>query len=169
MSRSRLRKETSAGVIAGAVSGVPVGFVFAAFGLLMITGILESRFRANPILATNAHTILLFLEVFMVVVYVALTSFFGAIAGFIFVKAINKLPFRSTYIKAVVPWAVLLVLYTVLELLLDRPSLNGVIRSVTWELPPSALLFAGAILFAYLFNRWANHQQPPQVSIQESK
>lgn len=121
---------------------------------------IESRFKENPILAPNAHALLLFTEVFGIVMYVAFGSFLGAISGFIFVKAVNRLPLRSTYIKAVLPWGVVLVAFTLLLTLIFHISLNGVIGFVWLYLESYAALGADAILFAYLFNRWANHQQP---------
>lgn len=155
-----MRKETSAGVKAGAVSGVPAGFVLAAFALVGGIGILESQFRANLILAPHIQTILLVAGVLLVVGFVAMTSFLGAIAGFIFVKTINKLPFRSTYFKAALPWGVLLIWSTVLVPLIYHPSPNVEIRYVG----SYALLVVDSLLFAYLFKRWANPQQQPPTS-----
>lgn len=155
-----MRKETSAGVIAGAVSGAPAGFTFAVLAIFTLLGFLESRSTTSRHLALKAHpTLLLVLEVSLVVRYVAVASFFGAIAGFIFVKTVNKLPLRSTYVKAVLPWPFLLILSTLLLLFL-RPSLNRLIGIVKFELAPFAFLLVDAMFFAYLFNRWANHRQP---------
>lgn len=147
-----MRKETSAGVVAGAVSGVPAGLVFGVLVLLATLPDLESHFSGNP----NVLAFLPFLEVVSFVMCAALGSFFGAIAGYVFVKAINKLPFTSTYFKAALPWGILLF---VSPLLAQPNSANEVIDFITRDLLLYASLVADAILFAYLFNRWTNHEQ----------
>jgi hypothetical protein len=148
-----MRKETSAGIRAGAVAGVPVGFYFAVRLLLTAVTSFETQFGAKLPLVPNATTLLLVIEVIAVVISVALLSFLGVIAGFIFVKSVNKLPFRSTYVKAMLPWAVLFVLGTLR--LVYNPSLNGAIGFATHQLPLYALQLAAAIPFAFLFNRWS--------------
>ncbi len=156
-----MRKETSASVIAGALSGGVLGFGFGAFSILTVgMGSLESLFKEKPILAPNAHTLVLITEAFLIIGYAAFGSLIGAISGFIFVKSVNKLPLRSTYIKAVLPWGLVLFAFTVLLSLIFHLSLNGVIGFVWWDFESYAALGAAAILFAYLFNRWSNHQQP---------
>ena len=156
-----MRKETSAGVIAGAISGGALGFVLGAFSVLTVgMGSLESLLKQKPILAPNAHTIVLITEVSLIVMYAAFGSFIGAISGFIFVKSVNKLPLRSTYIKALLPWGLVLLAFTILLTLIFHMSLNGVIAFVWWDFEFYAALGAVAILFAYLFNRWANDKQP---------
>lgn len=151
-------------VKAGAFSGVLVGLVFAVFLTVTVMGNIESLLSSNPILASNRamtfQTILLVFGVFAVLILVALSSFFGAIAGFIFVKAVNKLPFRSTYLKAVLPWGILSIWSTVLGPLIYPRSLSREISSVGLD----TLLVVGALLFAYLFNRWQTINLHPQVS-----
>jgi hypothetical protein len=148
-----MRKETSAAIRAGAVAGVPIGFYFAVRLLLTAITSFESQFGTKLPLVPNATTILLIIEVITVVISVALFSFLGVIAGFIFVKAVNKLPFRSSYVKAMLPWAVLTILGALS--LIYNPALNGAIGFATHQLPLYALQLADAIPFAFLFNRWS--------------
>ena len=151
----KLRKETSASLKAGAVSAAPIGCVFSIFVSIRMMTTLKSQFNIESTLGSNANTILLFANILLVVMGVALFSFFGAIAGFIFVKTANKLPFQSTYVKAVPPWSVLLSLSVFGDLVYNLSS--GRARFfVTRQLVSYADVLGGAILFAYLFNRWTN-------------
>jgi hypothetical protein len=100
-----LQKESLAGVKAGAVSGALAGLIFAVFIIVEPMGRIESLLGANTML-------LILVLIFVGMLSSAMGSCAGAIAGFIFVKAVNKLPFHSTYVKAVLPWVVLLILST---------------------------------------------------------
>lgn len=159
-----MRKETSAGLKAGAVSGATLGLIILAIESAKTIPDIESRFNTTPILHPiyDIHTVLLFAEIFTAVMLATLFSFIGATAGFIYVKAVNKLPLRSTYVKAVLPWAVLLILLTIANLAY-HPSPTGIIRLVTVGSP----LVGEAILFAYLFKRWTKHEQSTTMQASE--
>jgi type II secretory pathway component PulF len=145
-----MRKETSSGLIAGAVSASLVGLLFAVAILFTVGPGFESTFKENPILAPNAHALYLAISAFMVLMYVALAAFLGGIAGLIFVFATNRLPIRSTYIKAIIPIPILWLVY----LLVFARSLHSLLSAFTHSLEGTGVIVLCALLFAYLFNRW---------------
>jgi hypothetical protein len=136
-----MRRETSAGIIAGAVSAFPVG---VALVVLTLWNRLESRLGAYWIRFPNSHTILLVAGAVVILMVLAFAAFLGALAGLIFVALRNKLPFRSTYAKAAAPsiavWFIL--------------SLVWVTMGGDFNLLYLALAVLDSLIFAHLFDRW---------------
>lgn len=136
-----MRRETSASIIAGAVSAFPAGM---AFVVLTVWNRLESRLGAYWIRFPNNNTILLAGAV-VILMFLAFAAFLGALAGLIFVALRNKLPFRSTYAKATAPsiavWFLL--------------NLVWVTMGGDFNLLYLALAVLDSLIFAYLFDRWA--------------
>jgi hypothetical protein len=153
-----LRKETSAGLIAGAVAALPVGLILAAVMIWFILTVLPAQFKSNPVM--TSHTMILLMSGVALLMYVPLAACVGAIAGLIFTLATNKLPIRSTYVKALIPLAALWALYllwTLYVLAFTRPPV-GRLYVLNYLLIPSiegaGVLAFGVLLFAYLFTRW---------------
>jgi hypothetical protein len=146
-------------VIAGIVAALPVGLIWALSTFSFAQGQLQSNFSRNPTV-WNIHTVMLVTEVGFIVVGLAFSACFGAIAGLFFVTATNKLPIPSTYVKAMIPvmilWSLFVVSSFVLAWLPNLARNYGVFLNYFIEtLEALVVLFLGTSLFAYLFNRWS--------------
>jgi hypothetical protein len=84
--------------------------------------------------------------VFLIIGFVFIYTFcglFGAVAGFIFAKFVNRVPVRSTYIKSVAFGVVLVVFFSILAH-----------WSLARAIVPLAISPVYAVIFAYLFKQW---------------
>jgi hypothetical protein len=139
-----MRKETSAGIIAGAVSGLPLAIAIdlSLIYVFFFFSPIRSRLLSIPTLA-NGH-MLLFIAVFGAIMYLAIACFIGGIAGLIFVSLVSKIPIRSTYVKAMVPTIIL-------WLILIIPFSPHITQLTLLLL---AFFVGDSVIFGYLFNRW---------------
>jgi hypothetical protein len=158
-----MRKETSAGIIAGLISGLPVGAIFGGQVALMLWKWFETPM---PIPSTNAtmspadYTFALTGVLWLFFTILSSFASLGAIIGFFFGVGLNKLPFRSTYVKAVIVSAILWVVFMLHSLPITyhwtRSGGASYQLSWSWESFPYLPLFTlDGLAFAYLFNRWA--------------
>lgn len=139
-------------MIAGAVSSLPFAVYFVAGILPRAWKDLSLTVVKLPSLAQHVNTIVIVTSLMLVIAYLALALFFGATLGFVFVVLVNKLPVRSTYVKATVPSLII----WILPPLLIRPSPASIIGYASASLPALGLFVLDAVIFSYLFDRWKN-------------
>ncbi len=162
-----MRKDTSAGIIAGAISSIPVGLgVPIAFLFFLWRHFPQTIHPSNPAEFT------IFFDAFITVPALAITACLGAIAGFTYAKLsrvkrlkillrpfdnkrptsalLRKLPVHSTYLKAV---TLSVSIWIILTLIL-RPNSEAFLRFFRYYIMVLALLVFDAIIFSYLFDRW---------------
>jgi hypothetical protein len=150
-----MRKETSAAFIAGALSGLVVGLAFVAVFLTLILWIYPLKYYGrNP--ATVSREEIIFAAVFMGSLFTGFITLLGAIAGTIFVRATNKLPIRSTYIKALIPVPIVWALFRLWLLFFNNWASLALSYLFVESLEGAGIIALGVVLFAYLFNRWSN-------------
>lgn len=154
-----MRKETSAGIIAGLVSGSVAGVAFGGEAAWQLWT-LESTMR-NPLTGTihTDYTFFLTGALFESLIVLSICVCLGAIVGFMFAVGINKLPVRSTYVKATIVSIILWLVFTVAFLPRTYSWSISAGSHVEWSWSWSSLPFLpvfvlGSLTFAYLFNRW---------------
>lgn len=154
-----MRKETSAALIAGAVSALPVGVLAAAAEIFLIWRVIPALPNRNPVLLSQP--VMLFLSGFMILIMVGVGAFLGLVAGLIFAKGTIKLPIQSNYVKAVIPVGVLFAVWLLYTLWFISRDVWSISRYFTYYFNSLMLTVAGfgglalcTLLFAYLFNRW---------------
>jgi hypothetical protein len=136
-----MRKETSAGIIAGAVSAFPVGM---AFIILDLWDFLVLRLGAYWTRFPDSHFRLLVAGAVIVLMILAFPALLGALCGLIFVALRNRLPFHSTYAKAT---AASIAVWLILSL--AWVTMGGYVNPLY-----PALAVLDSLIFAYLFDRW---------------
>jgi len=154
-----MRKETSAALIAGVVSALPVGALAGVAEVFFIWKIMPSFPNQNPVMLSSP--IMVFLSGFMILIWVAIAAFVGLVAGLIFVKGTIKLPIRSNYTKAVLPVGVLFAAWLIYSLWFISHYVWSISRYFAYHFILLVLPVGGfgglalcMLLFAYLFNRW---------------
>jgi hypothetical protein len=139
----------SAGIRAGAIAGLPLGIGFTVFfamlnwkALLAETTRMAVQFGYAP---SASDAVAVEVISFLLIVSVAASGLFGALAGRAFVGLVRHMPGHSNYIKAITFGLCLWLLPSPMFLQND-PRLYFV-----FFLP---LFLLEAIMFAHLFDRW---------------
>lgn len=155
-----MRRDYSVGVKAGALSSIPIGIYLVATALPGAWRNIGSIIVEYPILAQYANIILVVTSLVLVIMFLGFALLFGAIAGFLFVVLVNKLPVRSTYVKAVGTSLLVWILLVLVPAFLYRLSISVIIVDVRALLPQLGLFVFDAFIFSYLFGRWRNLTNP---------
>ena len=152
-----MRKETS-GIIAGLISGFLVGLLIGGQSAWTAWTI-ENSVR-NPItnstMSQISYTIPLTSALLAFVIVLSVFVCIGAVVGFVFAVAVNKLPIRSTYVKAVIVSLILWLVFTIpyLPQTYYAPSFLPHFEWSWSSLPYLPLFVLDSLAFAFLFNRW---------------
>ncbi|MGA8857547.1 MAG: hypothetical protein WB643_10325 [Candidatus Bathyarchaeia archaeon] len=154
-----MRKETSAGIIAGLVSGLPLGAISggeAAWTAWTMEGSVRTPIT-NMTLTQMSYTDSLISALFPFVIVLSLFVCVGILVGFIFAVAVNKLPIRSTYAKAIIISLILWLVFTIpsLPATYYAPSFLPHFEWSWSSLPYLPLFVLDGLVFAFLFNRWS--------------
>jgi len=150
-----MRKTTSSSVVAGMVSGLPLGLAFAVVTLRRIIPDMRSSLSSYPILVPHMEIILVTLAILVLLMCLAMAGFSGAVGGLIYILALNKIPVDSTYAKAIIP-SILVWFIPPAIVVATTYSFQFFIRDLIARDSLALLIFLvlDSSIFAYLFNRW---------------
>ena len=155
-----MRRESKAAVKSGIISSLPLALLFVNQLFVL---------QSSIFLAISPIIVLVVVPILLVTVVLCFTSILGAVGGLVFVVTFNKLPFRSTYIKALLPFVILWVL-DFLQRIWRASSPLGNNQVFFFGL---VLIFDAAI-FSYLFDRWRNgtmqdNSEPTKIDNQKER
>lgn len=146
-----MRRNVAAGIKSGIISSMPLATYLAAISLPKVRDSLDSVLTQFPSLVHESNSFLLVSYLNAFIGTLAIMAGFGALAGFMFVLIFSKLPFRSTYVKAIVPSVIFWIIQTLSALF----SIASVVQYLSFELPNLGVIVLDAVIFSYLFDQWS--------------
>jgi len=146
-----MNKEKLAATKSGAIGGIPTAALVFARLLSVAWKIRGLLIASNPALGERIQFVTAVGIMLGAGISLGLMAGLGAVGGLVFVLTVNKLPFRSTYVKAAIPFVVLWLLGFLAVFWSSSDSF--------FELESRRTLFfvvslLGAVVFSYLFDRW---------------
>ena len=141
-----MRRESKVAVKSGIISSLPLALLFVNQLFVL---------QSSIFLAISPIIVLVVVPILLVTVVLCFTSILGAVGGLVFVVTLNKLPIRSTYIKAMSPFVILLILNFLRRIWITSSGLGN---SQVFFL--GLVLIFDAAIFSYLFNRWTRNHPP---------